>query len=395
MMQGPLLRVLFVCRGSRRDGLGHVMRSRCVAAEMSRRASVRMAVVGESFVDNLLAGRGVNYVVGEDESVVLETFRSFKPHVVVFDALRIGDETLNELRRCRLTVSLSPIFDHLSQVDLVFHRTEYFGDDWNFGSATSTGPEVRSGLPYAVIREQCLPIDEVTYRRSISQNPLAIVISMGGADAHNKTLETLRAIRQVRSPLLIWALLGEGYGHSYENLVECVRENRQHEIILAKTSDSMWRVMHSCALAILAGGTITYEAAYAGLPSINVFDDGAHVFLIRELVEKGLCVHAGYPFSDSLDVVVANLTYLEAHREELFAMHQRARGAIDGRGASRIAEEIVAAGTTRAAETSSKPVATRDAAQGFELEVRQIERQMDLLAEPGVAASSTFNSKQG
>lgn len=359
MNLGPLQRVLFVCRGSRKDGLGHVMRTRCVAAEMARRSSVKVAVLGESFVENLLAGRGIDYRICADERELLELHREFRPHVVVFDALSIPENAFAPMAAAGPTVSLSPIFDHLPEVDLVFHRTEYFGDDWNFGGERRGGPEVRHGLKYAVIREQCLPIDEAAFERNVAQRPLAVVISMGGADAHNKTLATLRAIGQVRSPLLIWTLLGEGYGHSYEKLVECVRENRQHEIILAKTSDSMWRVMQTCSLAILAGGTITYEAAYAGLPSINVFDDGAHVFLIRELVEKGICIHAGWPFEDALNVVAANLSHLESHRDELLEMHRRARGAIDGRGAARIADEIV----TFVAERQHRPHAARSIGQ--------------------------------
>jgi spore coat polysaccharide biosynthesis predicted glycosyltransferase SpsG len=344
MNAGPLLRVLIVCRGSRQDGLGHVMRARCVAAELSRRASVRLVVVGEAFVSTLLAGRGINHRIIASEADLPAIEREYRPHVVVFDALRIDEAVFRGLRAGRIAVSLSPVFDRLADVDLLFHRTMHAAGDW------APGPEIRRGLDYAVIREQCLPIDEASYARSLSQDPLSVVISMGGADAHDKTLATLRALGDVPCPLLIWTLLGEGYEHSYERLVDCVRSHPQHEVILAKTSDSMWRVMQTAALAVLAGGTVTYEAAFAGLPSINVFDKAAHVFLIRELVEKGICINAGHPFEDALDVVVATVAHLEAHREELLAMHRRARGAIDGRGAARIAEEIVAYASGRRSE---------------------------------------------
>ena len=315
------------------------MRSRSVAAEMARQSSTRMVVVGDRYVDALLEGRGLHYQVVAEEAELVRICRETKPHVVVFDSLRFSQETVDEIRSTSMTVSLSPIFDRLNDVDLVFHRTVHLGQDWNLDR--THGPEVRAGLQYSVIREQCVAIDEASYRRSLEQQPLSIVISMGGADAGNKTLATLKAIQSVHRPLLIWALLGEGYGHSYEGLVDCVRENKQHEIILAKTSDSMWRVMQTCALAILAGGTITYEAAFAGLPSINVFDDGKHVFLIRELVERGICISAGYPMADAVDVVAANLSHLESHRDELWEMHQNAKGQVDASGARRIATEII------------------------------------------------------
>ena len=102
----------------------------------------------------------------------------------------------------------------------------------------------------------------------------------------------------------------------------------------------MWQVMRHCAVAVLAGGTITYEAAYAGLPSINVFEAGDHTFLVSELVEEGVCLSAGYPFEDSLSVVKTNLVHLEGSRHELLALHKRAKGLIDAGGAGRIAAEI-------------------------------------------------------
>ena len=339
MIDEPLLRVMFACRGSTREGLGHVMRSRSVAAEMARLSSTRVCVVGEPYVETLVSGRGLHFQMLKEESELIKQTEAFQPHVVVFDALNFEPRTLARIREKAMTVSLSPVFNLLNEMDLVFHRTKYLGDEWI--PSRRQGPEIRAGLQYAVIREQCVTIGPEAYRHSLEQQPLAIVISMGGADAGNKTLQTLRAIQSVHRPLLIWVLLGEGYGHSYEKLVDCVRQNRQHEIILAKTSDSMWRVMQNCSLAILAGGTITYEAAHAGLPSINVFEDGKHVFLIRELVEKGICLSAGFPMHDALDVVAANLSHLEKNREELWNMHQRATGQVNHSGAERIAKEII------------------------------------------------------
>ena len=338
MNSEPLLRILFACRGSTQGGLGHVMRSRSVAIEMARRNSVRMVIVGDEYVDALVSNRGLNYQIVECEAELAGYYEEFQPHVVVFDALQFSESLIERMRQRCVTVSLSPVFNLLNQVDLVFHRTIHFGEDW--AVADGHGPEIRFGLQYAVVRNQCLRISEDEYTRSLKQNPLAIVVSMGGGDAGNKTLATLRAIQAVPCPLLIWVLLGEGYGHSYQSLVDCVKENKQHEIILAKTSESMWRVMRTCSLAILAGGTVSYESAFAGLPAINVFENTKHMFLIRELVESGICLSAGYPFHEALDVVTANLAFLERNRDELLTMHRNSQGVIDGNGARRIAEEI-------------------------------------------------------
>ena len=335
----PLRRILFVCRGSTRDGLGHIMRSRSVAREMSRLAAVKMLVIGESYVETLLRGWGLSYEVTPDESLFESTVTQFKPDVIVFDALTAGEQVIRLAKSRSMVVSLSPVFDQLREMDLVFHRTKYHGDDWKYD--LNSGPELRCSLDYAVVRENCVRISHEEFSENLKQERLAIAVSMGGADAGNKTLKMLRALSIVQRPLLIWALLGEGYAHSYEALVECVRQSTQHEIILAKTSDSMWRVLKTCCLAVLAGGTITYEAVFAGLPSINLFENNKHVFLVNELVDQGVCISAGHPMEDAVEVAAANISMLESDRPRILRMHELTQGLIDGRAGRRISEEIL------------------------------------------------------
>lgn len=335
----PLRRILFVCRGSTRDGLGHVTRTRAVAQSMSRLAVVRVLVIGDQYVESLLRDRGLRFEVHPDETFIASYIGEFAPDVVVLDALQFSEATISVASSCSMTVSLSPVFNHLNDVDLVFHRTKFQGDDWDFSQPNS--PELRCSLDYAVVRENCVRITDQEFEDGLKQERLAIAVSMGGADAGNKTLNVLRALSIVSSPLLIWTLLGEGYAHSYEPLVECVRENNQHEIILAKTNDSMWRVLRTCSLAVLAGGTVTYEAAFAGLPSINLFENSRHVFLINELVDRGVCISAGYPMDGAVDVAAANVAQFEAKRSQLSQMHQATNGLIDGKAGRRISEEIL------------------------------------------------------
>lgn len=335
----PLRRILFVCRGSTRDGLGHVTRTRAVAQSMSRLAVVRVLVIGDQYVESLLCDRGLRFEVHPDETRIASYISDFVPDVVVLDALQFSGSTIAVASSCGMTVSLSPVFNHLNDVDLVFHRTKFQGDDWDFSLPNS--PELRCSLDYAVVRENCVKITDQEFEDGLKQERLAIAVSMGGADAGNKTLNVLRALSIVSSPLLIWTLLGEGYAHSYEPLVECVRESNQHEIILAKTNDSMWRVLRTCSLAVLAGGTVTYEAAFAGLPSINLFENPRHVFLINELVDRGVCISAGYPMDGAVDVAAANVAQFEAKRSQLSQMHQATKGLIDGKAGRRISEEIL------------------------------------------------------
>ena len=312
------------------------MRSRTVAQVMRETALVKLVVIGDAYVKNLLADRDLDYTIVTRDDQAMRLFREFMPDVVVFDLMYLDETDFQLIRRSTMTVSLSPIFNCLSGVDVVFHRTAILGENW---SVDSTRPLVKSGLEYAVVSEYCCRIPEEVYRRNLELETLSVAISMGGTDAANKTLQVLNTIKSIPEKLLVWVLLGEGYSHSYEQLVECMRGS-EHEIILAKTNDSMWRILSTCSLAILAGGTITYEAVYAGLPSINTLETKKHFFLIQELVERGVCLCAGHTFPESMSVLNDMIEYLNGNRHKLLVMYQRSKRLIDDLGVQRIVSEI-------------------------------------------------------
>ena len=334
--RGPVT-VLFLCRGSLDNGIGHVTRSRTVAKAMHNIGRVTLAAIGDDYVDNLLMGHGVDYTVLSRDDEVMPFVKSIAPDVVIFDLTFIDPVQFASIASGRLTVSLSPVFNCIAEVDMLFHRTDAVDPGWEFAPDR---PVVRKGLDYAVVSDHCHCIEESVYWQSIKSDNLSIAVTMGGTDASNKTFRVLETIKEMTDPLLIWALLGEGYSHSYEKLVDRIKGSR-HEVILAKTTHSMWRILNTCSLAIVAGGTTTYEAAYVGLPSLNMLDSPRQRFLIRELVDRGVCTCLGDTFDESLAELNPTLTRLNRYREELFAMHLHSRGLIDGRAAARIADEIL------------------------------------------------------
>jgi spore coat polysaccharide biosynthesis predicted glycosyltransferase SpsG len=303
---------------------------------MQELAVVSVVVIGGHFVSNLLDGFGIDFNVVLSAAHVVSIATEFYPDVVVFDLLDIDEPTFGALTHEALSVSLSPVFTHLENVDVLFHRTRVIDPAWaRFGER----PQIRSGLKYAVLGEECQRIPTSVFREAMTRERLSVAVSMGGTDAANKTLRVLEALRENGSRLLLWVLLGEGYEHSYHDLVDCAQAAR-HEVILAKTNDSMWHILRTCAVAVLAGGTTTYQAVYAGLPSINLLERDEQYFLLGELVEEGAVLCVGTGFETALQQLNGMIQLLGDDRARLAAMHECSDGLIDGRGASRIAQEI-------------------------------------------------------
>jgi len=308
------------------------MRSRTVALAARDSLDARVVVIGDDCVAPLLRDRGLRFTLTGTEDEAAEAALDANPDIVFFDALALDGAIFHRLRTGRTAVGLSPVFTHLRDLDLAFHRTRELSHELQ---AVDRAGRLRAGLEYAVVRPGCEPIASDAFDRAVSAERLSLAISMGGGDAGNLTLESLRAVAEVERPLLIWCLLGEGYGHCYNQLA-AVAASARHEIVLAKTSDSMWRILSQCALAVLAGGTVTYEAARAGLPAINLFPIAEHRFLARELIELGAARECA---PDRLAALVAEL---ERDRDRLRAMRERCASLLDGQGAERIVRETIA-----------------------------------------------------
>lgn len=333
-----MIRVALICRGSAQIGLGHVIRCRTVAAAMMGQADVHVVTLGNFEVCANLLTPLVPFTHAKSDRDALRITRRLRADVVVFDMLEFDPEVFEGLAGEVTTVCLSPIFNLLDKVELAFTRA---ASPIHEELMSRGRPVIRAGGQYTTISPHCRRIETDGYRRGLAMEPLAVAISMGGADAPNHTLRMLEAIRHLDAGMLFWVMLGEGYSHSYQRLIDCVRADRRHEIILAKTNNSMWRILSGCSVAILAGGITTFEAAYAGIPSIIALSNDRDRFLIRELIDAGACTCAGAPFDIALGNVASALAHLNQHRDELLAMHVRCKELLDNEGPQRVARAII------------------------------------------------------
>jgi spore coat polysaccharide biosynthesis predicted glycosyltransferase SpsG len=328
------MRTLFVCRATAASGLGHLIRTKSLAATFAGidgAPNVTLLVVGEPFVLRLLHGCPFPYEVVADERG-LEMIAECD--YVFFDMLTLGNEGfLAEARRRARLACVSPIFDRMGAMDLLFHRTRHLR--LPEGGAPK---RVFAGLEYAVIPQHCQRIGAGVFENNLEQDALPVAIAMGGGDAANKTLRFLRSLKSCPVPATFWVMLGEGYQHSYDRLIQEISADVAHEIILARTNRSMWEIMKNCALAILPGGITAYEAAYAGLPTIALLEDDGQRYLVEELVENGACIYGGPIDGEHLAGLHPTLEALHRDRHRLMQMHVAAKRLIDGLGGRRIRE---------------------------------------------------------
>jgi spore coat polysaccharide biosynthesis predicted glycosyltransferase SpsG len=328
--------IVFVVRASVTDGLGHLVRSLCVLRELVRLSPVHLLLVGDASGAHLIDDAEIPWTRCESDEKAADESRRRQAKLVVFDTLTFDSGAFERLADGMTTVSLSPVFSRMSGVGHLFHRTLVEDPAW---SGEAKFPMIHKGLEYAVLPSWLRRVDTNLYREHLQEGRLAVAISMGGTDAPNRTLALLKLLGEMHSRLVLFVALGDAYRHSYEELLDCAARSRQ-EIILLKSNESMWRVLKNVSLVVCAGGLTTYEAAFIGLPTINILQQADWAYLFQELEAAGAC-KAFAPGGDSLMQAVELVASFERERGTLLRMHESTRNLIPDQGARRIATKLL------------------------------------------------------
>ncbi len=329
------MKIAIICKGGINTGLGHLHRVISFVEDTRQYADYSIIAIIDKGLEVLFKNiSNVSFIYSESELNEKVKILDNQINNCLIDCVELQKESQIILReRFQTIISLSPVFNNYDIIDVLFTRFT--------NSNYPKHVKVYSGLQYSIFNSYCREISEEEYQKTLNENPLTIAISMGGVDAPNKTLEILKSLVKLEIDLTIWVLLGEGYSHSYQDLVDVIRKDSTHEIVMAKTNRSMWKILSNCSLAVFAGGLTTFEAIYAGLPTINIFEKEIHQSIIsNELIEKNVSINLGLLNLDTLEKLNEQLTLFYHNRIELLKMRQNTKGLLDKRGAVRTIQKI-------------------------------------------------------
>lgn len=322
-----------ICRGSTGEGLGHLYRAASFAAHAERQHEVEIVAVADNALRRIFAGLSCPLHLVREDRDVLSILAAFRPDAVAFDLTRLNAAVFTAAARAGLTVSLSPVFEHMAGVDALFTRGQ--------PPAGLIGPRIFSGLAYALFNVNCTRISDAQFEANLSNPSLAVALNIGGGDAENLTLAALDVLLEVEQPCVIWTMLGDAYNHSYDDLIAKARRRARHEIILARTNRSMWQLLGNAVVGVLSSGLSTLEAVYAGLPTISVVRENDPANEVRTAYDQ--CFLDGGAFNDgSFKRLPHLIEQLHRDRDELRRLRRLQRDLVDNRGALRILEGMQA-----------------------------------------------------
>lgn len=145
------------------------------------------------------------------------------------------------------------------------------------------------GLEYALVRKEFRNAARTFPKEAPIRN---ILISLGGADPANMTLEAMRAVAEIGEENITARVVVGAANRNLEAIKMFAEANRPlFEIIV--NAGNMAALMQQADAAITAGGGTTIETLYMGLPSLVIGIAPNQDLIVRTLKERKLALTVG------------------------------------------------------------------------------------------------------
>lgn len=318
-------------------GYGHVMRSLTVARSLGRNGAARARFIMARDSDARPVecfGLEVLRVSGDGVSIDdILAHASPEDGPLLIDSYAVGTKDLERLRRMGFGVA---VFDD-------GRRLQRYPCD----VVVDSGPEAPL-LPYRGLPETqfCLGSDYFPLRPEFMQrkHPTAvrdtvktIVVSFGGSDHDDITRRVLDAMVGLDGEFDIVAVLGPAYAGGAEEAAAA-----DGRVFLRRDVADMADVFSGADVAVTGGGSTASELAFLGVPMVLLALSTDQVPVAEALANIGAAVYLGYHDRVTAAAVAQALTALIGDCRQREHMRRAGRALIDGKGAERIADAILA-----------------------------------------------------
>ena len=224
----------------------------------------------------------------------------------------------------------------LGDADVVLNQNNYAHERLYPRRAAST--ELLLGPRYALLRREFRRWRG--WRRDVRGRPSRVLVTLGGGDADNATLTAIQAVRRLgASDLDVEVIVGP--------------TNRQHPALWREVDDDrriglltnvpdVPVLMAWADIAVTAAGSTSWEMAFMELPMIAVVLAENQAAIARSLEEAGVARNAGWYGVLSPEDLTKTLGALLEDAESRATMAARGRALVDGEGAFRVADRLLA-----------------------------------------------------
>lgn len=331
--------------GNAHIGAGHLMRCLTIADALTCRDEVCFWCADEASAELVrhrgyeAAALGTDYRDMLSELPVLERLWSHgdgRTQTILVDSYYVSEAYLQALRAFGRVFLLEDVPGQRWPVDGVINYNA-FADKETYETIYGQCDKVRRyiGPSYVPLRPQFAGRD-YQVREQVQQ----LLVTTGGGDRENiagRILERLEA-----TACTIHVISGPYNPHG-DWLARYAQEHPH--VALHRQVEEMADLMLQCDLAVTAGGTTVYELCALGVPFVCFSYAENQEALVDYAGRRGIGLDAGKYHHDAgktLDNIGRLAAQAAADWQQRRQMSQRARELVDGRGAARLAEALLA-----------------------------------------------------
>ena len=333
--------VLIRVDGNHQIGTGHIMRCLSLADALREQGREITFATAELYFQQLIEMRGYSCTVlgtvydrmEEELPVFLPIIERERPELVILDSYFVTPQYMEAVKR---TVPLLytddlNLFDY--PVDIVVNYNIYGPDvPYPQNKMYLLGPQ------YAPLRKEFQGVSQ----RNTKDRVENVLVSTGGTDPYHVALHCAEYLREhlPRENMIFHFVLGA----MNRDIVQLEQIAEDFSFIkLHRQVTDMCSLMLQCDVAISAAGTTLYELCACGLPTVTyILADnqiqGAQMFQKAGLMPCAGDIREDACFLERLFELLNSLADDFAQRQRIAEQMQ---GAVDGRGAARLAEAVL------------------------------------------------------
>jgi UDP-2,4-diacetamido-2,4,6-trideoxy-beta-L-altropyranose hydrolase len=206
----------------------------------------------------------------------------------------------------------------------------------NYDQFVSLETKKLFGPNYCLIRDEFSALQGYYGKTNLENLPFKILISMGGVDNNNYTLDILRNLdkSRIRKDLDLTVLVGVGYKFTSKLYRFAATSRSRSNIKIVRNSNEVAKLLLENHLVIGAAGSSAWERCCLGIPSIILAIAGNQSEIAKILSLK----HAGIEIPiDKINMQLnESVEELFLERNFLKEMSKQASKLVDGRGVERV-----------------------------------------------------------
>jgi UDP-2,4-diacetamido-2,4,6-trideoxy-beta-L-altropyranose hydrolase len=305
------------------------------------RAVFIMAEGVDSFSERLTAeGMKVHHISAEpgraeDAARTLDAAKSLNASWLIVDGYRFGSDYQKLIKDSGLRLMFMDDNGHCDHyyADIVLNQNLHA--DESMYSCRGAYTKLLLGTKYVLLRREFLQYRD--WKREIQEVARKVLVTLGGGDPDNVTLEVINALRRADiDDLEAIVVVGADNPH-YEELEE-VASDCAFRIEFRRNVTYMPELMAWADIAVSAAGTTSWELAFMGLPSILLISADNQLMIAEVLADEGAAVNVGLQEGISVDGIAAALVRLSKSRSRRSALSGHGRRLVDGEGPARLCD---------------------------------------------------------